>query len=83
MGNNSLPNRYWVDLRISHVAVIDGHILKHGLNPCLSENLDSVVGIWSEEWDEKGQHYYLPLEYQTKAIKLCNELNNNWKMETK
>lgn len=66
--------RYWVDLRKECVAVIDGNIL-HGICDELSPNLECVVKFWDGVWDEVGLHFYLPLEFETEANKLCIKLN--------
>ena len=69
-------NHYWVDLRIGCIAVRDDR-LESGEENCLSPDMKSVV--WFREGNHGENGWYLPLELETEARKLCDKLNEEEK----
>lgn len=66
--------KYWVDVRVGCCAIRDSTMSKID-EPILDENTKGVMKYFEGRWDEAGCHWYLPLEVETEARKLCDEMN--------
>lgn len=64
-------NRYWVDLRTCGVYIIDSFI-KDEYNP------SRVAAFWEAIFDVGCGVYYVPLEFETNANRICEKMNKTY-----
>ena len=64
--------RYFLDMRIGCCGIVDT-TLPHSDN--LSENNPNVVMFWMGKFDEESRCWYVPMEIEVRANKICILLN--------
>lgn len=72
--------RYFLDVRIGCCAIRDT-TLPRDHTPCLSPNMSDIVLFWDGNWDEVSRCWYLPIQIEAKASKICSLMNEIDKFE--